>query len=107
MAHPLDGGPYGGAVGGNPLDREGEPPIKCPRCKKANFHAFTNTYGLIRRCKECGNEWSGGSANASANPDWRYGVPLPGTPAPYDDLPVTQYTGASFRDPSKNSGGDE
>ncbi len=38
-------------------------------------------------------------------PENRNLVSPQGVPAPDDDLPLVQYTGARFRDPRRNSGG--
>lgn len=70
--------------------------IKCPVCSASDFEARQNQYETFRICNKCGNKWSGGSL-AAAQPDYRDQVPPPGVPAPDDDLPVTQYTGAGFR----------
>lgn len=114
MTTPFDqfGGPFAGApgIGGNPLDSEDNAVVRCPRCKAVNFHAFTNDYGITRRCLEpdCGQEWSGGSI-AVARPNF-LGDPnilADGALAPDIDIPVVQYTGAGFRDPSKSFDGDD
>lgn len=106
------GGPFAGApnIGGNPLDSEDHAIVRCPRCKSTNFHASSGEYGITRKClqKDCGQEWSGGSI-AVARPDF-LGDPnilSSGDLAPDADLPVVQYTGASFRDPSRSFGGDD
>jgi len=92
----------------------------CPVCKSTNFRAFSNQYGLMRICNDCKNEWSGGtvlspdlsraigqlSETPEGNQVLKYTFPPQGLPAP-DDYPATQYTGAGFRDPSKNFDGDE
>jgi hypothetical protein len=97
--YPYSGGK--GPFGGNPLDNEANAGPKCPKCKKADFDAYSNQYGIFRKCRACKQTWSGGSFS-SVRPDFRDPLPVPGTPAP-EDLPLTQYTGAAFRDPSKNS----
>jgi hypothetical protein len=114
MSEPLFnpfGGPFAGApgIGGNPLDDEANMGPRCPKCKSTNFHAWTTDYGISRRCLEasCGEEWSGGSVAVArpmfSDPD----VLADGTLAPDIDIPVVQYTGASYRDPSKTFGDDE
>lgn len=70
--------------------------IKCPVCEASDFEARQNQYETFRVCNKCGNKWSGGSVGA-ARPDFRDPLPPPGVPAPDDDLPVSQYTGAGFR----------
>lgn len=100
------GGPFSGfgPVGGNPLDSESNLTPKCPKCRSSNFHAYTNQYGITRQCKDCKEEWSGGvgvSANAALSDSFPQGA------APLDDIPVVQYTGAAFRDPSKSYDGDD
>lgn len=108
--NPFSGGPFAGppGIGSNPLD--GSPRICCPKCESDNFHAWTTQYGVMRRCLQpgCGNEWSGGTM-AAGRYDFPnlYPQPLPGVPAPDDDLPVVQYTGAGFRDPSRTFGDDD
>ena len=101
-------GPFAGApgIGGNPLDDERNQKQCCPRCKSDNFNAITNQYGVLRTCLDCKEEWSGGTMavgrilfDESPLPD--------GSVAPDMDLPVVQYTGASFRDPDKTFGGDD
>lgn len=101
-------GPFAGAVGigGNPLDNEAHAGPRCPRCSSKNFHAWTNQYGIMRRCNDCREEWSGGTM-AAAQPSFMFPIPADGAPAPDDDLPLNQYTGASFRDPSKIIDGDD
>lgn len=109
MSDPINpfGGPFAGApgIGGNPLDSEEHPFPKCPTCKSQNYHAWTMQYGLMRRCNDCGEEWSGGTV-AAARPNFLEPPPMPGIPAP-EELPVVQYTGAEFRNPDKNFGGDD
>lgn len=106
------GGPFAGApgIGGNPLDNEDHAIVRCPKCKAVNFHAYTNDYGITRKCLEpgCGQEWSGGSIAVGrpsflGDPD----ILSDGSVAPDIDISVVQYTGASFRDPSKSFGGDD
>jgi hypothetical protein len=105
------GGPFAGApnIGGNPLDDEGNMGIRCPKCKSTNFHAFTNQYGITRKCLEkgCGLEWSGGSMAAGKQLMSDLDLLPDGSVAPDLDMPLMQYTGAGFRDPSKNIGGDD
>jgi hypothetical protein len=79
--------------------------IKCPVCTASDFDVRTNQYGIMRSCNKCGNQWHGGSM-AVARPDFSDPIPPPGVPVP-DDIPVTQYTGAGFRDPSKSYDSDE
>lgn len=98
-------GPFAGApgVGGNPIDDEANLITRCPKCKSANFRAWTNQYGIMRACLEpkCKEEWSSGSV-AVANPLYSDSELLAdGKVAPDIDIPVIQYTGAAFRDPSK------
>lgn len=105
-------GPFAGApgIGGNPLDSAENVGIRCPKCKSDDFRAWTTQYGVMRKCNvaTCREEWSGGTM-AAGRPNFQnlYPQPLPGVPAPDDDLPVVQYTGASFRDPSKNFDDDD
>lgn len=107
-------GPFGGGgpFGGNPfLDPKSinSALVCCPVCKKSDFNAFTTQYGIIRRCNLCKNEWSGGTIVSPevGRSDISGMVPPKGAPAPDDNLPLNEYTGAPFRDPSKNYGGDE
>lgn len=108
--HPF-GGPFGGApgIGGNPLDDEANAVLRCPKCKSSKFNSFTNDYGIQRKCLEpgCGQEWSGGIM--SARPSFLdHGEILPdGSIAPDIDIPVVQYTGAGFRNPSNIFGDDD
>ena len=107
MSNPFSG-PFAGApgIGGNPLEDEAHVGPKCPRCKSQNFHAWTMQYGLMRRCNDCKEEWSGGSV-AVARPDFLEPPPAPGVPV-QEELPVVSYTGAAFReDPSKIFDGDD
>lgn len=105
-------GPFAGApgIGGNPLDDPGNAKVCCPKCGSDNFRAWNNDYGLMRKClvPTCQQEWSGGTM-AAGRPNFLdlYPQPLPGVPAPDDDYQSVQYTGAGFRDPSKNYGGDD
>lgn len=91
--HPF-GGPFGGSpIPGDPLDGNRDAAkICCPRCKSEKFRAWSNQYGQFRKCYECKNEWPGGMAGVIPGED----VP-PGVPAPDDDIPAVQYTGAAFR----------
>lgn len=106
-------GPFAGApgIGGNPLDEDtvvGGP--RCPKCKSTNFRGWNTDYGVMRKClvPACQEEWSGGTMAAGrANFLDLYPQPLPGVPAIEDDVPPIQYTGAGYRDPSKNFGDDE
>lgn len=104
-------GPFAGApgIGGNPLDSEDNATVRCPKCKSTNFRAWTTDFGVMRKCKEanCQEEWSGGTMAAGrSNFAAMYPQPHPNMPAPEDDLPAVQYTGAGFRDPDKNFGDD-
>lgn len=100
-------GPFGGApgIGGNPLDGEENLVVCCPQCKSTNFRAWSGDYGLQRECNDCKQVWSGGTL-AAAQPDFSSLRP-DGTLAEDFDIPVSQYTGASFRDPSRTFGGDD
>lgn len=107
-------GPFAGAagLGGTPLDGDEKKSIAlcCPACKSTNFRAWTNEFGVMRQCLEpnCKNEWSGSTVTAGrSNFLDLYPQPMPGVPAPDDDYPSVQYTGAGFRDPSKNFGNDD
>ena len=80
--------------------------ICCPRCSSEEFDAKQNQWEMWRECRVCGNRWSGGSAGAGQpeiTPELQAALlPNKGVPAP-DDLDTgSQYTGADFRDPSKN-----
>jgi hypothetical protein len=105
-------GPFAGApgIGGNPLDDKNNAKICCPKCGSDKFRAWTNQYGLMRKClvPTCRETWSGGTM-AAGRMDFlnQFPQPPPGLPAPDDDQPAIQYTGAAFRDPIKNLGGDE
>ncbi len=111
MDNPFSG-PFAGApgIGGNPLDDENNAKLCCPACKSENFRGWTTQYGVMRKCLEpnCQNEWSGGTmASGRSNFAELFPQPLPNVPAPDDDYPVVQYTGAGFRDPSRSFGGDD
>ena len=69
---------------------------KCPVCKSGEFDARQTEFEVLRKCRKCGNEWSGGSVGA-ARPSVLEDVPPPGMPAPDDDLPTNDFTGAAFR----------
>lgn len=95
-----------------PFDAEqaARPAIICPNpeCRNdgmdGSITGKSGQWGIKRICKKCGQEWHGGIAVQRA--DFSEPMPRPGVPEP-DDRPTTQYTGAAFRDPSKNfSGGD-
>lgn len=75
--------------------------VRCPKCKSTEYDAHQNEFENFYNCNKCGNQWSGGSVGA-ARPDYLTSAPVPGTPAPDDDRPVTQYTGAGFRNPNRN-----
>lgn len=105
-------GPFAGApgLGGNPLDDAANAGIRCPKCKSDNFRAWSNQLGVMRKCLVvgCGEEWSGGTmAKGIADFLDQFPQPHPDSQAPDDDLPAVQYTGASFRDPDRNFGGDD
>lgn len=101
-------GPFAGVpnIGGNPLDNEENVGLRCPQCKSQNFRAWTNDYGVMRECNDCKLEWSGGTMSA-AKPAFLGPLPPANMPAPDDDWPSVQYTGAAFRDPSKTYGDDD
>lgn len=109
MSDPVNpfGGPFAGAghIGGNPMENAAHAGPRCPVCTSQNFHAWTHQYGVSRRCLDCGNEWSGGTV-AAARPSFLEPPPPPDGMV-LDDPPVIQYTGANFRDPSKNFGDDD
>lgn len=93
----------------HPFKKEGsglQAVVRCPKCKSAEYDGRQNQYETFFDCRKCGNRWSGGSMGA-AKPDFLEAPPPAGLPAPADDLPAVQYTGAAFRDPSRNFGGDE
>ena len=50
--------------------------------------------------KPCNQKWSGGIGVQQA--DFAEPAPQDGVESTLDDRPSVQYTGASFRDPSKN-----
>lgn len=106
------GGPFGGApgIGGNPVDNEDNAVVRCPKCKSTNFNAFTNEYGIQRKCLEpgCRQIWSGGSVSSNQHTFIDRGEVLPdGTIAPDIDIPTVQFTGSNFRRPGNNYDGDE
>ncbi len=116
MSEPFNpfSGPFAGApgIGGNPLDDEGHVGPRCPKCKSTNFRAWTTDYGIMRKCLEkgCGEEWSGGSVAVSNyqlfdDPELR--VLTEDTVAPDINIPSVQFTGASYRDPSRNLNNDD
>ena len=92
--HPF--GPFGGGpTPGDPLNADVEEmKIRCPKCKSENFRAWTNQFGIFRKCHECRNEWSGGTSWVLPDLDGTESTP-PGVPAPDDDLPTT-YLGPEF-----------
>jgi len=53
------------------------PNIRCPKCDEADFDVIQNQWEIIRTCRKCKNQWSGGSMGA-ALPN----VPLP-PPSPF------------------------
>lgn len=75
--------------------------IRCPRCRGLEYDGHQNQWETFFECRKCGNRWSGGSANV-ARQDATDPPPPAGIPAPDDDTPVVQYTGAGFRDPDRN-----
>jgi hypothetical protein len=82
----------------DPLQAGTSQVVKCPVCSKQNFDARSNEYGVHRKCRECGNEWSGGGVGFFPE-----GHPyIPDAPAE-DDHPIVQFTGAPYR----RFGGDE
>lgn len=82
--------------------------IACPICKSTDFEAHQNEWGSWRDCRSCGNVWHGSSVIGVARPDFSDIPPPNGAPAAdADELPGPRYTGASFRDPSKNWSPDE
>lgn len=83
--------------------------IKCPKCGASDFDARSNQYGVHRKCRPCGNEWSGGGMGVLPDSMVTALPPhlMPDVVAELDDDPVVQYTGADFRDPGRNFGGDE
>ena len=96
-----------------PFDAEqtSGPKIVCPNptCRNdgmdGSITGKSGQWGIKRICKKCGQEWSGGIGVQQA--DYSEPMPLPGVDTTGDDIPVSKYTGASFRDPSKNFSGDE
>ena len=98
----MSNGPFGGGpFGGNPTT--GTSGMCCPKCRAKDWDAYTNQYATVRTCRKCKQQWSGGTMGA-ARPDFSEPAPPPGIAAP-EDRPVVQFTGAGFRDPSKNSDG--
>lgn len=89
----------------------GSPSAGCPKCKKSDWDVLSNQWGILRICRKCGNEWSGGSVGAGqpdfSDPDNRSLVPPLGVPAPDDDLPSSNYAESGFRNPFKNYSGDD
>ncbi len=95
-------GPYGqggGFFGTKP--GTGADGLCCPQCKAKDWDVSTRPHEILRICRVCKNEWSGGTMGvAQLDPTY---VPSPPNSQPEDDdIPLTQYTGADFRDPSKN-----
>lgn len=76
----------------------------CPICKKQEFDAYSTEFTIVRTCRACSHQWCGGSF--MAQPDQSSPPPPIGVPSP-EDYPVAQYTGASYRNPSKNFEGVE
>lgn len=73
--------------------------IKCPACGEQDFDAFSNSYGVHRTCRKCGNKWSGGGVGVF--PDGA--IPPPTNVPVEDDYPISQFTGG----PHRRFGGDE
>ena len=96
FSDPFNGGQFGPEALEKPEEAGA---VKCPSCKSTNFRAWTNQYGVMRKCNECKNQWSGCTV-AVGRIDYSEVVPPQGVDAPVD-LPVVQYTGSAFRDPSK------
>lgn len=93
----MSNNPYGG----NPFGEPASITPQCPVCKGTEFDAKQNQWETWRDCRKCGNRWSGGSVGAG-QPDFDLPenqglVPLPGLPAPDEDLPVNDFTGAPYR----------
>jgi hypothetical protein len=84
--------------------------IQCPECGNngmdGSITGQSGQWGIKRICKKCDHEWHGGIGVQRA--DFSEPIPRPGVAPPaYDDIPIVQYTGAAYRDPSKNFSGDE
>jgi hypothetical protein len=73
--------------------------VKCPACHAQDFAAFSNQYGVHRKCNKCGNEWSGGGVGSFPEG----AVPPPAQIPVEDDYPLVQFTGG----PHRRFGGDE
>jgi ribosomal protein L37AE/L43A len=71
---------------------------KCPKCKAADFDAFTNQYGVHRTCRKCKNEWSGGGAGLTTD---SFMPPSEQQIASEEDIPDP-----ASQDPGRNIGGD-
>lgn len=78
--------------------------VKCPACGEQDFDARSNAYGVHRKCRKCGNEWSGGGVGSY--PD---GSPRISDNAPIEDdvEPPINNDVPAYRDPRRNYGGDE
>jgi hypothetical protein len=88
------------------LDNINSSVVRCPKCgEQEAIDTKSLQYELHRRCRTCGNEWSGGLNVAKPDPFSTPPVPGVGVPDADEDLPDYQYTGADFRDPNKNFGG--
>lgn len=74
--------------------------VICPKCKERTPEKIDTRgteYGILRLCKTCGNEWSGGTC-ALGIPDPTAPDPVPGHGMPVeDDMPSVKFTGAPHR----------
>ncbi len=77
--------------------------VKCPVCEAQDFDAHSNAYGVHRKCRKCGNEWSGGGVGVFPE-----GSPhIPDVPAEDDFPSLMNNSVPAYRDPRRNYGGDE
>ncbi len=94
MSNDLFGPFSGGSFPGDPLNTETVTVICCPVCKSENFRAYSNQYGIFRICKDCSNEWSGGTSGVLMDPSNNHTSP-PGI-VEIDEYPVQPYLGPEF-----------
>jgi hypothetical protein len=81
--------------------------VRCPVCGETEkIESKTLQYELHRKCLACGNDWTGGMGVQRTDPFSP--PPIEGVNVDADDdRPVVQFTGAGFRDPDKNYGGED
>lgn len=82
-------------TGASGVSVDGPAVVRCPVCKSADFDARSTQFaGIVRNCRKCKNEWSGGGVGSF--PDGA--IPPPAElPAEDDAYPIVQFTGGPHR----------